>query len=76
MRTHVFAVRVEHDEDGRWIASCPTLNGCVTWGETKSQALHHIQEAVEAYIADMMESGEPLPTGVVVLNEPAVSVTV
>jgi antitoxin HicB len=76
MRTHVFAVHVERDPDGRWTAGCPTLSGCVTWGETKSQALRNIQEAVEAYVADMMESGEPLPAGIVVLNEPAVSVTV
>jgi antitoxin HicB len=76
MRIHVFAVRVEREEDGRWTASFPTLSGCVTWGETKTQALHNIQEAVQAYVVDMMESGETLPAGVVVLNEPAVSVTV
>jgi predicted RNase H-like HicB family nuclease len=76
MTTHVFAVQVECDTDGRWTASCPSLRGCATWGATKDEALHNIQEAVEAYVADLVEAGEALPTGIVVLNEAAVSVTV
>jgi antitoxin HicB len=76
MKTHVFAIRVEPDADGLWTATCPALRGCVTWGGTKEVALRNIQEAVEAYVADMVAAGETLPAGIAILNEPAVSVTV
>lgn len=76
MRTHVFAIRLEHEPDGRWSATCPALSGCATWGDTKETALRHIQEAVHAYVSDAVEAGDPLPNGIAILNEPAVSVTV
>jgi predicted RNase H-like HicB family nuclease len=76
MRTHVFAVHLEQNDDGRWSATCPALPGCATWGATKEIALRFIQEAAEAYVNDLIETGDPLPAGVTVLNEPAVSVTV
>ena len=76
MRTHVFAVCIDQESDGRWSATCPALPGCATWGGTKEIALLYIQEAVQAYVSDLVEAGDPLPAGVTVLNEPAVSVTV
>lgn len=76
MTPHVFGIRLEREGDGRWTAGCPSLSGCVTWGATRDEALRIIQEAVDAYVADMVNIDELLPAGIVVLNEPAVSVTV
>jgi predicted RNase H-like HicB family nuclease len=76
MKTYVFPVAIDQEEDGRWSATCPSLRGCATWGATKEIALRNIQEAVQAYVADVLEAGEPLPASATVLNEPAVTVTV
>ncbi|MBL7202451.1 MAG: type II toxin-antitoxin system HicB family antitoxin [Anaerolineae bacterium] len=48
-------------EDGYWVAECPTLLGCVSQGETREQAIRHIREAIDAYIAALEEDGLPVP---------------
>ena len=75
MKTYLFRIEVELDEDGRWAAVCPALPGCATWGHRCDEAVRNIREAVEAYVDDLVRSGEPLPPNVHVLDEPAVSVT-
>lgn len=79
MKTHVFRVVIEPDEDV-FTAYCPALKGCVTWGKTEAEALRNIRDAVEAYVEDMLETGDPLPEDVSgevhSFPMPAVSVTV
>ncbi len=61
MKTHIFAVEVEREEDGRWSADIPTLPGCAAWGYTKKESLEALQEGVQAYLEVMMEHNDPLP---------------
>lgn len=65
MKSHLFKVVVEEDafEDGRkaYHAYCPALQGCHTWGHTPEEALANIQEAVELYVEDLLDAGEPIP---------------
>ena len=61
MKTYIFAVEVEQDEDGRWSADVPTLPGCAAWGYTKEQALEAIQDTVKAYLEVLFEDGRRLP---------------
>ena len=79
MKTYVFKVVVEPDDDV-FAAYCPALKGCVTWGKTETEALKNIKDAVEAYVEDMIEAGDPIPEDipeeVQILTNPAVSVTV
>jgi predicted RNase H-like HicB family nuclease len=49
------------DEDGYWIAECPSLKGCISQGETKELALANIKEAITGYIAALEEDGLPVP---------------
>ncbi len=35
------------DEDGYWIAECPSLPGCNSQGATKDEAIANIKEAIE-----------------------------
>ena len=49
------------DEDGYWIAECPSLKGCVSQGETKGIVLMNIKEAIFGYIAALEEDGLPIP---------------
>ena len=58
MRTYIFRVEIEQEEDGRWSAEVPTLPGCATWGYTKDEALRSIQEATRLYIDSLLEHGD------------------
>ena len=78
MRTYVFPVELEQEEDGRWSAVVQSLPGCATWGYSKQEALKALQEATQAYIETLLEQGKPVPssTDIEVIETPAVSVTV
>jgi predicted RNase H-like HicB family nuclease len=80
LTTYTFKVVVEPDED-RWHACAPALEGqgAVTWGETREEALRHIEEVVRLVVESMIEHGEPIPAPadqVQVSREPLVAVTV
>jgi predicted RNase H-like HicB family nuclease len=49
------------DEDGYWIAECPSLPGCASQGDTEAEALDNIREAIELYIESLTEHGDPIP---------------
>ncbi len=78
MKTYVFRVELEQEEDGRWSAVVPVLPGCATWGYTKDEAFKSIQEAAQAYVETLIEDGRPIPKepSVEVIEAPAVAVTV
>jgi len=38
-----FTVPPDLDEDGVWIAECPSIPGCVSQGATKEEALENIE---------------------------------
>ena len=61
MKTYIFRVEIEQEEDGRWSAEVPTLPGCATWGHTKNEALLSIQEATRLYIESLLALREPIP---------------
>ncbi|MCL1469543.1 type II toxin-antitoxin system HicB family antitoxin [Argonema antarcticum] len=54
-------VLIYTDEDGYWIAECPSLPGCNSQGKTKQEALANIKEAIELYIEVLQEKGRPVP---------------
>lgn len=61
MKTYIFRVEVEQDEDGRWGAEIPSLPGCAAWGYTKQEALEALQDTAQAYLEVLMEHHDPLP---------------
>jgi len=48
-----FSVVVREGEDGKFIAECPDVPGCISQGDTWSIALKNIREAIEASIKGM-----------------------
>ena len=56
----VYKARLEQDEDGRWSAWVESLPGCAAWGNTRDEALAALEDAVDAYVEDMVEAGEVL----------------
>jgi len=60
MRVFNYTVVVEIDEDGRYLAICPALQGCYSEGESKEEALEMIKDAIKLHIEDRIENGESL----------------
>jgi len=54
-------VLIYSDEDGYWIAECPSLPGCNSQGKTKQEVITNIKEAIELYIEVLQEKGQPVP---------------
>ena len=66
-----FRVLIETDEDGVFIAKCPSLPGCVSQGNTRDEALSNIRDAMAAYVASLEKHGEAIPPSV---NEEVVEI--
>lgn len=59
-----YAVILQREADGGFVASVPALPGCLTQGDTRDEALVNIREAIEVYGEDCLEAGEEVPTEV------------
>lgn len=56
-----FRVVIEQDEDGVFIASCPSLPGCLSQGATRDEAARNIADAIEGYLESLRKNGDPIP---------------
>ena len=59
-----FRVVVEQDEDGVFVAECPSLPGCVSQGSTRAEALANIKDAIEGYLESLRQHDEPIPPSI------------
>jgi predicted RNase H-like HicB family nuclease len=55
-----FLTTLERDEDGIWIAECPSIPGCVSQGDTRDEAIDNIREAIVACLEVRADLGMPL----------------
>lgn len=55
-----FQITLDRDEDGVWIAECPSIPGCISQGESKGLALENIREAIALCLEVRAERGLPL----------------
>lgn len=55
-------VLLYQDEDGAWVAECPSLRGCVSGGQTVEEAIANIREAIEVWIEDAELHGDAIPS--------------
>ena len=76
MKTYLFSVGLEQEEDGRWSAWVEALPGCAVWGYTREEALEAIKDTAQAYIEVLLEKGQSIPQGVETVDAPLVAVTV
>jgi antitoxin HicB len=56
-----FRVVIEEDEDGVFVAQCPSLPGCVSQGATRNEALANVRDAIHGYLLSLKTHGEPIP---------------
>jgi predicted RNase H-like HicB family nuclease len=57
-----YTVILERESDGGYVAYVPALPGCVSEGDTRNDAMDNIREAIELYIEDCRDAGDPVPT--------------
>ena len=57
-----FRVTIEPDEDGVFVAECPTLPGCISEGKTRDEAMANIRDAIQGYLESLKKHGEPVPS--------------
>ena len=55
-----FTVSLERDEEGIWVAECPSIPGCVSQGESKDEAIVNIRDAIRGCLEVRAERGMPL----------------
>lgn len=58
-------VVLERDETGIIVATCPAIPGCVSQGETETEALAAIHEAIVGCLEVRAQEGLPLTVRVV-----------
>lgn len=56
-----YRVLIERDEDGVYVATVPSLPGCISDGPTREVALEAVREAIALYIESLKEHGDPIP---------------
>ena len=55
-----FIITIHQDEDGVFIAECPSIPGCVSQGKTARAAEKNIKEAIRDCLEVRAEKGMPL----------------
>ena len=55
-----FVVTIERDEDGIFVAECPSIPGCVSQGESREEAIANVQDAIRECLEVRAERGMPL----------------
>lgn len=55
-----FIITIFQDEDGVYIAECPSIPGCVSQGKSEKEAEKNIQDAIKDCLEVRAEKGIPL----------------
>jgi predicted RNase H-like HicB family nuclease len=56
-----YRVLIQQDEDGVFVAKCPSLPGCISQGRTREEALANIKDAVHGYLQSLKKHNESPP---------------
>lgn len=64
-KVHTYTIILQPETDSEFVgyynASVPALPGCFSYGANRKEALTNIREAIELYLEDLLQSGEPIP---------------
>jgi predicted RNase H-like HicB family nuclease len=56
-----YRILIEQDEDGVFIAECPSLPACISHGNTRKETISNIQDAIRGYLESLKKHNEPIP---------------
>jgi predicted RNase H-like HicB family nuclease len=48
-----YRILITEDEDGEFVAECPSLPGCISQGKIRELAIENIQDAIKGYLAEL-----------------------
>jgi len=68
-----YRILIEQDEDGVFVAECPSLPGCISQGKNRKEALENIRDAIKGYLESLKNHSEPIPPSI---EEEIVEVTI
>lgn len=56
-----YRILIKQDEDGVFVAECPSLPGCISQGKTRKETINNIQDAIRGYLESLKKHDEPIP---------------
>ena len=56
-----YRIIIQQDEDGIFVAECPSLPGCISQGKTRQEAKENLKDAITGYLASLKKHNEPIP---------------
>jgi len=59
-----YRVLITQDEDGMFVAECPSLPGCISQGKTREEAIENIRDAIRRYLESLKKHNEPIPPSI------------
>ncbi len=59
-RKYTIVLHPDPDEGGYWV-TVPALPGCYSQGDTRDEAIAYAREAIQLYLEDLVDNGEPIP---------------
>ncbi|HLD43772.1 MAG TPA: type II toxin-antitoxin system HicB family antitoxin [Candidatus Nanoarchaeia archaeon] len=59
-----YRVVIEQDEEGMFVAECPTLPGCLSQGKSRSEAVKNIRDAMRGYLISLKKHNEAIPPSI------------
>ena len=62
MKPFSYRILLRKEPEGGFTVTVPTLQGCITYGETTEEALSNAKEAIELYIESLKAHNEEIPT--------------
>ena len=58
----LYKILLRSEPEGGYTVMVPTLEGCITYGETLEEAKINAREAVELYIESLRDDQLPIPS--------------
>jgi len=55
-----YRVLIEQDDGGIFIVECPSLQGCISQGKTREEAVINIQDAIAGYLESLKKHNKPI----------------
>lgn len=58
---YTYKIHLHQEDEGGFTVIVPALPGCITYGVDLNEAKSLAREAIELYIEELKERGEPIP---------------
>lgn len=58
---YTYKLHLAPESEGGFTVVVPALPGCITCGDTFEEAVEMAKEAIQLYLMELKENGEPIP---------------